>query len=198
MLSCAFAATSNSPVSCMANSTPVRAKSRASTLLETGCVGAALGSAAFVTAGPGDPGAPMACLFAFCSGTRAGCGGWRFDNEREGSRMCLKLMEWSARSSDRDARPLNVMSAFCAAQLRDSSEKSESTRVEFSGMLVSDTMLSRRREIAVPIVALLAVPGIVVVVHPVASLFVHVLPVKPLMQTQLHERSGFSIDMPPF
>jgi hypothetical protein len=90
------------------------------------------------------------------------------------------------------------MSAFCAAQLNDSSENSDRTRVEFSGTLNSAAVFPRSLDMAVPIVALLAAPGTLVVVHPVASLFVHVLPVKPLMQTQLHVRSEFKIDIPPF
>lgn len=93
---------------------------------------------------------------------------------------------------------MNVMSAFCAAQLSDNSEKRESTRVEFKGTLNSAAVLPRSREIAVPMVALLAAPDTLVVVHPVASLLVHVLPVKPLMQTQLHVRSALRIETPPF
>jgi hypothetical protein len=102
------------------------------------------------------------------------------------------------RPSDREARPLNVMSAFCAAQLRESSENLASTRVEFNGIANPAAVLPKSRDIAVPIVALLAVPGTLADVHPVASLFVQVLPVKPLIQTQLHVRSELRIGIPPF
>lgn len=100
--------------------------------------------------------------------------------------------------SERDASPLNVMSAFCAAQLRDNSENKETTRVELNGMLNMFASLASRREIAVPIVTLLEAPAMLVVVQPVESLFVHVLPVKPLMQTQLQVRSELKIEIPPF
>lgn len=60
MLSWAFAAIPSSPVSCSANRTPTRAKSRALTLLDTGCVGVALGCATLIGLDSGAPGPPIA------------------------------------------------------------------------------------------------------------------------------------------
>ena len=50
----------------------------------------------------------------------------------------------------------------------------------------------------VPIVASLAVPATLVVVHPASLAVAHVDPVNPLMQMQLHDRSALRMATPPF
>lgn len=49
-----------------------------------------------------------------------------------------------------------------------------------------------------PTVALFAVLPMLVVVHPESPCVAHVFPVKPLMQTQLQDRSALGIATPPF
>ena len=90
------------------------------------------------------------------------------------------------------------MSAFSAVQLRDRLEKSDRRRVESSGMLKSFSALSMSLGIPEPTVALFAVPPMLVVVQPESPSVAHVLPVKPLIQTQLHDRSALGIATPPF
>lgn len=110
--------------------------------------------------------------------------------------MTLTARRYSGK--DRDARPLNVMRAFSAAQLKDKFEKMDRIWLAFKGTLKSLFALSINRGMPEPMVALLAAPSRLVVVHPVASLFVHVRPVNPLIHTQLQLLSEFKIATPPF
>lgn len=95
------------------------------------------------------------------------------------------LIGWSTGVADRDVKPLKVISAFSAAQLSDKVENNDNIRVASRGTLKSLPALWTIRGMPEPTVAFLAVPMMLVVVHPVESLVLHVFPVKPLMQTQV-------------
>jgi len=203
MFSWAPAATFMSRSSWRTKSIEVRAKSRAVLLRglkATGlgvalAVGVAVGVALSDAVGEGVAASPICCLRSSSSDAsrRSGCGVKDKDSNAD-----LTNRGTRASSTDRKDTPLNVIKAFSAVQLRLKLENKVKSAGVSKGMLKFCCALLNKRGIEAPTVALLAVSGTLMVVHPALEAVLQVFPVKPLIQTQLHEPSAFGTATPPF